>query len=286
MDPAQASTLISSPQTGVTTVAPNRLAAPLTLPQNPSAGPQPATNPVVQGSGAVTPASRTTAPEKSPLLAAWPRSALVTTAFLLGMVAALLVVYYFSSARGGARPTDLERRGEIAYRIDLNRAPVAELEQLPGVGPKRAERIDEYRRTHGPFRSVEELRKVPGFGAVTVERLRDLVKVSALEREPERAHPPPAPMQPTTKRVGLSKKEAALQGVVIDVNRAALQELQRLPGIGPKLSQRIVDVRARGRFKTVDELRRVSGIGPKILEKLRPYVTVGDSPRVTATERD
>src|SRR5439155_23054388 len=88
--------------------------------------------------------------ERSPLLAAWPRSAQITTAFLLGVIATLLVVHYFSSARGGARPTDLERRGEIAYRMELNHAPVAELEQLPGVGPKRAERIDEYRRTHGP----------------------------------------------------------------------------------------------------------------------------------------
>jgi competence protein ComEA len=297
MEPAQAPTLTPSPQTGVTAAVPNRLAAPLAVPappelsgrllpsepQDASAEPPPATNPVVQRPVAAASDSVAVAPERSPLLAAWPRSALVTTASLLGLVAALLVWHCLSATGAGARPTDLERRGEIAYRVDLNHAPVAELEQLPGVGPKRAERIDAYRRTHGPFRSVEELRKVPGFGPVMQERLRDLVRVNPPQREPERAAPPPAPAPPK-KRPGLGKKEVALQGAVIDVNRASLQELQRLPGIGPKMSQRIADERARGRFKTVDELRRVSGIGPKILEKLRPYVTVGDNAQVTAAE--
>jgi competence protein ComEA len=299
MDPAQALTLTSNPQTGVTAAAPNRLGAPLAAPPPPelagkllpgespdaSAAPQPAANLVVQKPAATASDSGAVAPEKSPLLAAWPRSALVTIAFLLGVVAALLVWHCLSATGAGARPTDLERRGEIAYRIDLNQAPVAELEQLPGVGPKRAERIDAYRRTHGPFLSVEELRKVPGFGPVIQERLRDLVRVTPPQREPEHAAPPPAPVTPK-KRPGLSKKEAALQGAMIDVNRASLQELQRLPGIGPKMSQRIADERARSRFKTVDELRRVSGIGPKILERLRPYVTVGDNAQVSAAQGD
>ena len=50
--------------------------------------------------------------------------------------------------------------------------------------------------------------------------------------------------------------------------------MQKLPGIGPKLSQRILDERARGAFKSVEDLRRVPGIGPKTLEKLRPLVTI------------
>jgi competence protein ComEA len=73
----------------------------------------------------------------------------------------------------------------------------------------------------------------------------------------------------------LSKKELALQGVVIDVNRASLTELQRLPLIGPKKAQKILDERARRPFKNVEDLRRVPGIGPKTLERVRPYVTAG-----------
>lgn len=82
----------------------------------------------------------------------------------------------------------------------------------------------------------------------------------------------------------LGKKEMALEGP-IDINRATAADLQRLPGIGPKLSQRIVDERQKGPFKSVAELRRVPGIGPKILEKLRPHVTVGgDSIRLANRE--
>jgi competence protein ComEA len=68
-------------------------------------------------------------------------------------------------------------------------------------------------------------------------------------------------------------------GEVIDINRASLEELQRLPAIGPKLSQRIVDARQLRPFRTVDELRRVPGIGPKTMEKVRPFVIVGEVPK-------
>src|SRR5262249_34969300 len=75
------------------------------------------------------------------------------------------------------------------------------------------------------------------------------------------------------ERRAVGKKESSLSGP-IELNQATVAELQRLPGIGPKLSQRIVDERQKGFFKSVDDLRRVPGIGPKTLERLRPYVTV------------
>ena len=59
------------------------------------------------------------------------------------------------------------------------------------------------------------------------------------------------------------------------MNAASLAELQRLPGVGPVLAQRILDTRAVKPFAAVEDLRRVSGIGLKTLDKLRPFVTVG-----------
>lgn len=62
-------------------------------------------------------------------------------------------------------------RAGSAQRIDLNAATARELESLPGIGPAIAERIVEYRRVHGRFRSFEEVEKVPGIGARLRERL-------------------------------------------------------------------------------------------------------------------
>jgi competence protein ComEA len=61
--------------------------------------------------------------------------------------------------------------------INLNTATAAELELLPGVGPRLAERIIAHRSAHGRFVSVNDLDKVPGVGPRTLERLRPLVTV-------------------------------------------------------------------------------------------------------------
>jgi len=62
----------------------------------------------------------------------------------------------------------------------------------------------------------------------------------------------------------------------LDLNRASADELEGLPGIGPKTAQRILDDRrVRGPFHKPKDLTRVKGIGPKTLERLLPHVTAG-----------
>ena len=63
----------------------------------------------------------------------------------------------------------------------------------------------------------------------------------------------------------------------LDLNSASFSELLRLPGIGPKLAQRILLYRERhGPFRSLEELLNVKGIGPKLLSRLRGRLTVGD----------
>ncbi|MEP0549073.1 MAG: helix-hairpin-helix domain-containing protein [Rhodothermales bacterium] len=66
------------------------------------------------------------------------------------------------------------------------------------------------------------------------------------------------------------------QGPVrMNVNTASEQLLQRLPGIGPKMAERIVEYRAaHGDFARPRDVIRVKGIGPKTFEKLAPYLFV------------
>lgn len=57
--------------------------------------------------------------------------------------------------------------------VAVNRADVAELACLPGVGPGLAGRIVAERAAHGPFREVQDLERVPGLGRSRVALMRE-----------------------------------------------------------------------------------------------------------------
>lgn len=64
-------------------------------------------------------------------------------------------------------------------------------------------------------------------------------------------------------------------GGKVDLNRATVEQLDALPGVGPVTAQRILDWRTRhGRFSSVDQLREIDGIGERRLAQLRDQVTV------------
>lgn len=63
--------------------------------------------------------------------------------------------------------------------VNLNTASAGELEQLPGVGPKTAARILEYRQKKGPFKKIEELMNVQGIGEKAFLKIRTQITVGA-----------------------------------------------------------------------------------------------------------
>jgi competence protein ComEA len=220
-------------------------------------------------------------PPLPPLTAVWPRSAQLTTAFLLGLAAALLINQLWSMSRWSTRPLVLDQARYSRYRVDLNHADHDQLLQVPGIGDRTADKIEAYRQEHGDFHGPEEVTGVRGIGPATYQKMSDWVTARpGISRTGDDAFASKQVSKNSLKETKVknpSKKEESLKGP-IDINQADWQELQQLPGIGPKLAQRILDERAKSPFQSVENLRRVSGIGPKILERLRPYVRVRPNP--------
>jgi competence protein ComEA len=80
-----------------------------------------------------------------------------------------------ASARAAAAPT---------APVNLNTATQAQLESLPGIGPKAAQRILEYRQKNGPFKKIEDLMNVKGVGEKSFLKLKPYL---TLTEKPERS---------------------------------------------------------------------------------------------------
>ena len=62
----------------------------------------------------------------------------------------------------------------------------------------------------------------------------------------------------------------------ININTASSAELQKLPRIGEKVAQRIIDFRkTNGKFKKIEEIMKVRGIGEKVFKQIKDRITVG-----------
>lgn len=59
--------------------------------------------------------------------------------------------------------------------ININSASVSELDDLPGIGPSKAQAIITYREENGPFKAIEEIKNVSGIGESSFEKIKDLI---------------------------------------------------------------------------------------------------------------
>jgi competence protein ComEA len=62
--------------------------------------------------------------------------------------------------------------------VNLNTASASQLQSLPGIGPRTAERILEYRQKNGNFKKIEELMNVKGIGEKSFLRIKDRITVA------------------------------------------------------------------------------------------------------------
>jgi len=132
-------------------------------------------------------------------------------------------------------------------------------------------------RTHGVGRKTPD--GIPRDEMIM--RLRDLETAAMLKRigiwsasDPDRIAELRAEQRREDEKLKALQRqidESVSLDQVVDPNNASKEELESIPGIGPKIAARII----RGRpYKRVDDLLKVKGIGPKKLEKITPYLTI------------
>lgn len=64
-------------------------------------------------------------------------------------------------------------------------------------------------------------------------------------------------------------------GKKISINSSSKEDLEAIPGIGPKMAERIIAFReSNGHFSSLRDLEKVSGIGPKKYQELEPYLSL------------
>jgi competence protein ComEA len=66
---------------------------------------------------------------------------------------------------------------EAGAPISLNTATAEQLDELDGVGPATAQKILDWRKQHGGFRSVDELKQISGIGPKRFAALKDKVRM-------------------------------------------------------------------------------------------------------------
>ena len=81
-----------------------------------------------------------------------------------------------STSRSATKPA-------LTTPININTAAAGELDNLPGVGAKTAERIVEYRQKNGPFKKIEELMNVRGVGEKNFLKLKDHITVAPVKAD-------------------------------------------------------------------------------------------------------
>ena len=171
----------------------------------------------------------------------------------------------------------------VVGKVDLNTATADELQELPSIGPARAEAIIKAR----PFKAVDDLKKVEDVPARVYNEIEPRLTASAPAIAAKESSPKAMPKATTPKAKAaasakeaekeddpsrLNRKKAALAaGRKINLNSATAEELQELPGIGPVRSAAIIKARP---FETIEDVMKVDGIKEGIFGQIKDHISV------------
>jgi competence ComEA-like helix-hairpin-helix protein len=164
-------------------------------------------------------------------------------------------------------------KAKVAEKIDLNTATADELQELPGIGPARAEAIIKAR----PFKAVTDLKKLDEIPSRVYDEIAPRLMVAEVAATTKKAAAKEAMKKAVTTKKAAAKEAAAPAGKV-DLNTATAEELEELPGIGPARAEAIIAARP---FHSVADLKKVEEVPSRVYNAIEPQLTASAPPAAT-----
>jgi competence protein ComEA len=133
-------------------------------------------------------------------------------------------------------------------KFDINKADTSQLMLVDGIGVKRSQRIVKYRNALGGFISMEQIQEVFGLDSVVVRKLLDATFIAE-----------------------------DFEQLTININTSDEKRLASHPYLSNTAARSIIAYRFQhGEFKTMEDLRNIHALDEKTIQKITPYLTLGD----------
>ncbi len=151
------------------------------------------------------------------------------------------------------------------FNFDPNTLPAEGFKQL-GLRDKTIQIILNYRSKGGRFKKAEDLQKIYGLSATDFEAIKSYVHIESTSKVDTAK----------TYHNTYTKKSVAL--IAIDVNIADSTAFEKLSGIGPKLSSRIVNYRKKlGGFYSINQVAETWGLADSVFQKIKPQLNLSNA---------
>ncbi len=185
-------------------------------------------------------------------------------------------------------PTDIAMRGGRLFYFDPNTTASNEWEQL-GVKRKTIQTIQHYLSKGGQFRKADDLKKIYGLTSQDFLRLRPYIRIVSSSQLPHvfvNRSDSGNPGRPINNTEGISRFR---ETPIIEINSTDTTALIRLPGIGSKLANRIINFRDKlGGFYSIEQVAETYALPDSTFQKIRSFLILGNKPlvRININEAD
>lgn len=157
-------------------------------------------------------------------------------------------------------------KSEVFF-FDPNTASVADWIRL-GIKPNTAQTIQKYISKGGKFYKPEDIRKIYGLKPSDAERLIPYVAIKETKNESKTYKE-----NENFEKANYTSSRAPIQK--IDINQADTSQYIALPGIGSKLSKRIIAFREKlGGFYSIDQIGETYLLPDSTFQKIKPFLVV------------